>query len=66
MSNKDQGFDYHRYRMLLAEACDEPKRLALIGLLVEERARDKLAAQRSGDIIRKFIAPRSGEDEAGK
>jgi hypothetical protein len=63
MSNKDPRFDYDRYRKLLAEACDEPKRLALIGLLVEERARDKLAAQRNGEIIRRIITRRSGEDE---
>jgi hypothetical protein len=34
---------------LLAEAVDEPKRLALIDLLVEERARDRLEAQRAAD-----------------
>ena len=49
MRNQDAGFDYHRYRKLLAEAVDEPKRLALIGLLVEERARDRLEAQRAAD-----------------
>jgi hypothetical protein len=37
-------FDYRRYTRLLAEANDEPKRLALINLLIEERAKDKLAA----------------------
>ena len=42
MRNQDAGFDYHRYRKLLAEAVDEPKRLALIDLLVAERARDRL------------------------
>jgi hypothetical protein len=36
----DSGFDYPRYRKLLAEAVDEPKRLALIKLLIDERARD--------------------------
>jgi hypothetical protein len=57
----DSGFDYARYRQLLAEAVDEPKRLALIKLLVDERARDKLAAQetqRRSDIIHSLIAPR--------
>ena len=57
----DSGFDYPRYRKLLAEAADEPKRLALIKLLIAERARDKLAAQetqRRSDIIRSLIAPR--------
>lgn len=57
MSSQDQGFDYHRYRRLLAEADDEPKRLALIDLLVNERARDRLAAARSGEIIRRMLAP---------
>jgi hypothetical protein len=49
MRNPDQGFDYHRYRQLLAEANDEQKRMALIDLLIEERARDRLAAQRASD-----------------
>jgi hypothetical protein len=46
MSKPDSGFDFDRYRKLLAEASDEPKRIALIELLVVEGARDKLAAQR--------------------
>ena len=46
---QDTGFDYHRYQQLLAEAVDENKRLALIALLIEERARDRLAAQRASD-----------------
>ena len=41
----DAGFDFDRYRRLLAEAADEPKRLALINLLVDEKAKDKLAGQ---------------------
>jgi hypothetical protein len=45
MSKPDAGFDYHRYRQLLAEATDEPKRLALIDILIEEKARDSLARQ---------------------
>jgi hypothetical protein len=48
MSKPDPGFDYDRYRKLLAEATDEPKRVALIELLVVEGARAKLAAQRLG------------------
>jgi uncharacterized protein YjaZ len=48
MSKPDPGFDFDRYRKLLAEANDEPKRVALIELLVAEGARAKLAAQRSG------------------
>ena len=45
MSKPDAGFDYDRYRRLLAEATDEPKRLALIDLLVDEKAQDSLALQ---------------------
>lgn len=48
MSKPDPGFDFDRYRKLLAEANDELKRLALIELLVVEGARAKLAAQRLG------------------
>jgi hypothetical protein len=48
MSKPDPGFDFDRYRRLLAEASDEPKRMALIELLVAEGARAKLAAQRLG------------------
>ena len=38
MRKQDAGYDYHRYRRLLAEAVDENKRMALIDLLIEERA----------------------------
>jgi hypothetical protein len=49
MRKQDIGFDYHRYHRLLSEADDESKRLALIELLIEERARERLAAQRASD-----------------
>ena len=39
------GFDYDRYRKWLAEANDEPKRLAFINILIEEKAKDSLALQ---------------------
>ena len=45
MGKSDAGYDYDRYRRLLAEADDEQKRLELINLLVDEKARDKLAKQ---------------------
>jgi hypothetical protein len=45
MAETDAGFNYDRYRKLLAEADDEPKRLAFINLLIEEKARDSLARQ---------------------
>jgi hypothetical protein len=43
MSSLGTGYNYDRYRRLLAEADDEPKRLAFIHLLIEEKARDRLA-----------------------
>lgn len=49
MRKVDIGFDYHRYRQLLAEAVDEKKRLELINILIEERARDRLAVERASD-----------------
>jgi hypothetical protein len=49
MRQQDLAFDYGRYKRLLAEAVDEPKRLALIELLIEERAMDRLAAQRAAE-----------------
>jgi hypothetical protein len=39
------GFDIDRYRKLLVEAVDETKRLALIDLLIEERAKERLEKQ---------------------
>jgi hypothetical protein len=49
MRHQEGGYDYRRYRQLLAEADDETKRLALIKLLIEEKARDRLAAERASD-----------------
>ena len=43
MSGLDTGYNFDRYRRLLAAADDEPKRLAFINLLIEEKARDRLA-----------------------
>lgn len=45
MNKPGAGFDYDRYRKLLAEATDEPRRLALIQTLIDEKARDGLARQ---------------------
>ncbi len=44
-------YDFDRYRRLLSEANDEPKRLALINLLIEEKARDRLAEQMLHDQL---------------
>lgn len=49
MRKQDVGFDYHRYHRLLSEADDDDKRMALIELLIAEKARDRLAAQRASD-----------------
>src|SRR5579859_1246194 len=49
MRKQDVTFDYHRYRQLLADADNDDKRMALINILIEERARDRLAAQIAGD-----------------
>ena len=69
MNQPDSQFDYPRYRKLLAEAVDEPRRLALINLLIDERARDKLATQatqQKSDVIRGMIAPRDVPDARRK
>lgn len=49
MGEHEASYDYHRYRQLLAEAVDESSRLQLIGLLIREKARDRLEAQRASD-----------------
>jgi hypothetical protein len=49
MRKQDAGYDFRRYQQLLADAVDENKRLALIALLIEERAMDQLAVQRASD-----------------
>ena len=49
MRKQDLSFDFHRYHRLLSEADNEDKRLALIELLIAERARERLAAQRASD-----------------
>jgi len=51
MSKQEAGYDYHRYRKLLAEAVDETKRLELIEQLIQEKARDRLEAQRTSDRV---------------
>ncbi len=49
MHKQDLQFDYQRYRQLLIEAVDEKRQLALIDLLIEERAMERLEAQRVSD-----------------
>jgi len=45
MTPDNLGLDVDRYRKLLAEATDEKKRLALIELLIEEQAKERLGAR---------------------
>jgi hypothetical protein len=49
-SKPDMGFEFDRYRKLLAEATDREKRLALIELLAKERASERLEADRSAEL----------------
>jgi hypothetical protein len=51
MSEQDDGYDYQRYKQLLADAVDETKRLELIDQLIREKARDRLEAQRLSDRV---------------
>lgn len=51
MSKHDAGYDYTRYRKLLAEAVDEKRRLELIDLMIRESARDRLQAERMSDRV---------------
>ena len=51
MAKQEAGYDYDRYRKLLAEAVDETRRRELIDLLIEEKARDRLQAQRTSDRV---------------
>jgi hypothetical protein len=51
MNKSAAGFDYDRYRKLLAEATDEPRRLALIQTLIDEKARDGLARQSQSESL---------------
>lgn len=51
MAKPDAGYDFHRYRKLLAEAVDEPTRLAFIDLLIEERARERLQAELTSERL---------------
>ncbi|WP_456732914.1 hypothetical protein [Bradyrhizobium sp. USDA 3364] len=49
MSEQEATYDHQRYRQLLSEAVDETSRLRLISLLISEKARDRLEAQRTSD-----------------
>ena len=49
MDNQETGYDYIRYKQLLAEA--ETRRLELIETMIRENARDRLEAQRTADRV---------------
>ena len=57
MDSSDAGFDFDRYRRLLAEATDERKRLALIDLLIEEKAVAQALRARLSGLGLKAEAP---------
>jgi len=48
---QETSYDYIRYKQLLAEAVDETKRLELIEIVIKEKARDRLEAQRIADRV---------------
>ena len=51
MDKQETGYDYVRYKQLLAEAVDETKRIELIEIMIMEKARDRLEAKRTADRI---------------
>jgi hypothetical protein len=51
MGKQENDYDYHRYKKMLAEAVDETRRLELIDLLIQEKARDRLEAERISDRV---------------
>jgi len=62
MRTPKDSFDIDRYRRLLSRADDDVSRRALIDLLIEENARDRLAADdaqrqamRQSEAIRRLI-----------
>jgi hypothetical protein len=55
VSESPRRFDVDRYRRMLADAVDEKKRLALIDLLIEERA---IELQRRRGTSPRFLAYR--------
>jgi hypothetical protein len=64
MNQPNKGYDYRRYRNLLAEATDESKRLAFIELLIEEGARDQLTRERISQLgLTKPVERSRGEEQ---
>ncbi|NOJ47943.1 hypothetical protein [Bradyrhizobium archetypum] len=48
---QEASYDYLRYKQLLADAVDETRRLELIEIIVREKARERLEAQRIADRV---------------
>jgi len=51
VDEQETDYDHNRYRQLLAEAVDEAKRIELIEIMIREKARDRLEAQRMADRV---------------
>ena len=51
MDEQETGYDYTRYKQLLAEAVDETRRRELIEIMIREKARDRLEAQQTADRV---------------
>jgi len=51
MDKQETGYDYIRYKQLLAEAVDEARRRELIEIMIRENARDRREAQRIADRV---------------
>jgi hypothetical protein len=69
MDKQETGYDYIRYKQLLAQADDETKRLELIEIMISEKARDRLEAQRIADrvamtamTVARVLGPGGGRD----
>jgi hypothetical protein len=63
MNEPDAGFDYERYRRLLAEATGETKQIALNDLLINEKSKDSLASQSLRDRMAELGLTRPREDQ---
>jgi len=56
MDKQETGYDYVRYKQLLAEAVDETRQLELIEIMIREKARDRLEAQQIADRVAMTVA----------
>lgn len=71
MDEQQADYDHNRYRQLLAEAVNEAKRIELIEIMIREKARDRLEAQRMADrvamtamTVARVLAPGGRRDNA--